>query len=131
MQFVGPEILESFLFEGRKRQVNEGWFPLQFSLKVLGNCQTSSDHFITCALHSRNVQFSREGGREGGRCRNTPKCPKVSGAKSGEGGMDAGLLFKAGNDLFGRSISGQTRTDLKRDQMRSRYKLWEDQQKQK
>ena len=70
----------------------------------------------------------REGG---GRCRNTPKCPKVSGAKSGEGGMDAGLLFKAGNDLFGRSISGQTRTDLKRDQMRSRYKLWEDQQKQK
>ena len=65
--------------------------------------------------------------REGGRCRNTPKCPKVSGAKSGEGGMDAGLLFKAGNDLFGRSISGQTRTDMKRDQMRCRYKLWADQ----
>ena len=46
--------------------MNEGWFPLQFSLEVLGNCQTSSDHFITCALHSRNVQFSLEGGREGG-----------------------------------------------------------------
>ena len=40
--------------------------------------------------------------RERGRCRNTPKCPKVFGAKRGLGGMDAGLLFKAGNDLFGK-----------------------------
>ena len=61
-------------------------------------------HLITLSsvLHSHNIQFSTEG-----RCRSAPKCPKVLGARRGEGGMDAGLLFKAGNDLFGRSISGQ------------------------
>ena len=82
------------------------------SLKVLGNCQSSSDHFIRCSPFAQYTIFYGGGGAEVAR-----SVRKFWGQKEGGGGMDAGLLFKAGNDLFGRSISGQAKSDLKRDQV--------------
>ena len=95
-------------------------FLFSFLSKFLGNCQTSSDHFITCSPFPKYTIFY--GGREGGAeiPRSVRKfCPQKEG-------WEQWMLVccsKPEMTFLERSISGQTRSDLKRDEMRCRYKL--------
>ena len=60
-------ILNSFV-SSRKR-VNGCWFAVQFTPEVLGNCPSSSDHFIKCSPFPQYTIFY--GGE-------VQKCPEVS-----------------------------------------------------
>ena len=86
--------------------------------KVLRNVQCSMEGNIQFKYNLGSIQFSMEDNIQFiiweicnflWRGRTSPEVSEsFLGQKEEGGGMDAGLLFKAGNDLFGRrSISGK------------------------